>query len=88
MINCTRETLLGCVLNIDNTRRRGVIDVSKVRLDPELNPGLINYAPEDFFVNAIYTESNALMLGKMFGLPSIDEIDGIIQKDYPQLVAV
>ena len=87
-LNCTKETLLATLLNIDNTRRRGTIDCMQVKLNPATIPGLINIAPEDFCIDAIYTESNIFSLCKYFGLPTLSEIDAIIQEKHPELVGI
>lgn len=80
-------------MNIDNTRRAGkIINVKDVRLEPsdprvvEAGIELKNIDVNSWFLAAIYVKSNAMRLGKTFGLPSYDEVDEIIQKKYPELV--
>lgn len=91
--NITRETKLATVLNIDNTRRAGqIIDVKDVRLEPSdprvqsAGVELRNIDVNSWFLAAIYVKSNAMRLGKTFGLPSYDEVDDIIRQKYPELV--
>ena len=79
-------------MNIDNTRRAGkIIDVKDVRLDPddprvkEAGVELKNIDVNSWFLAAIYVKSNAMRLGKTFGLPSYDEVDEIIRQKYPEL---
>lgn len=87
--NITRETKLATMLHIDNTRRAGkVVDVEKVMLDPNEVPGLINYRVQDFCVNAIYVEANAMYVAKMFGLPSFDGVDQFIRENHPEMIPV
>lgn len=77
------------MLHIDNTRRAGkVVDVEKVILDPNEIPGLVNYRVQDFCVNAIYVEANAMYVGKMFGFPSFDGVDQFIRDNHPEMVSV
>lgn len=87
--NITRETKLATVLNIDNTRRAGKkVDIEQIKFDPKEVPGLRNYDVPSFFVNAIYTEANAISVGKYFGLPSFDGVDKFIHENHPEMVAV
>ena len=84
--NVTRETKLATVLNIDNTNRAGKdIPVEEVRLDPASVPGLKNIDVNSWFLAAIYVNSNALKIGKVFNLPTFDEIDDIISREYPEV---
>ena len=87
--NITRETKLATMLHIDNTRRAGkVVDVERIMLDPNEVPGLINYRVQDFCVNAIYVEANAMYVAKMFGLPSFDGVDQFIRENHPEMIPV
>ena len=86
MLNCSKETKLATVLSIDNTKRKGVIDVEKVMLDPTTVKGLKQHDVGDFFFDAVYTEANAIEVGKRFNLPGFDGIDSWIAKKHPELI--
>lgn len=93
MLNCSKETKLATILSIDNTKRRGVIDVEtvipdKTKMPPDAAAKLKIIPVEDFCIEAIYTESNAIVVGQMFGLPSLEEVDRIIEQQHPELVNV
>lgn len=84
--NITRETKIATVLNIDNTKRAGrIVDIEQVKLDPEQVPGLRNIDVEGFFSQAIYVDSNALSVGKLFNLPDLDGVDRFIDENYPEM---
>ena len=90
-MNVAKETKLATVLHIDNTKRRGKIpldtetDKAKVVLDPEKVPGLKNFNVNAFFADAIYTEANAIEVGKRFGLPDFEGVKAWMTKHYPAI---
>ena len=87
--NITRETKLYSVLAIDNTNRAGkIIPIDEVMtppLDEESMKKLKHFSVNEWFLDAIYVESNAMIVGKSFGLPSFDEVDQYIQREHPEL---
>jgi len=89
MLNCAKETKLTTVLTIDNTKRRGKIPIdteeakAKIVLPPSVCKGVKNYDVTEFFADAIYTEANAIEVGKRFNLPGFDEVDAFMAKNYP-----
>jgi hypothetical protein len=94
MLNCAKETKLYTVLHIDNTRRRGKILLKRpedekdpVILDQERCPGVKNFDVNSFFLDAIYTEANAMAVGARFNLPGFAEIDQYMAKVHPTLTA-
>ena len=90
-LNVTRQTKLATMLAIDNTKRAGkTIDPDQVLVDPsQVPPGktLKTIPVDEFCLAAIYSESNANLVGKMFGLPNYAEVDEFIRKRHPELTA-
>ena len=85
MLNCSKETKLYTVLLIDNSRRKGIIDVETIQLP---NAGRYKtFDVNDFFLDAIYTEANAMEVGKRFSLPGYQEIDEWMQRRHPDIRA-
>lgn len=74
------------VLLIDNSRRRGIIDVETIQLQ-NVGGKYKTYDVNDFFLDAIYTEANAMDVGKRFNLPGYQEIDEWMKKRHPEIIA-
>ncbi len=85
MLNVAKETKVATLLNIDNTRRRGVVDVDAIKLDPGKYPGLINYDVLDFMQDAIYVKSNVMAVAKKFNLPDFAGIDKWMEEHHTGL---
>ena len=94
MLNCAKESKLYTVLFIDNSPRRGLLRFTsdeempaKITM-PECasKPGYKTFDVNEFFEDAIYTEANAIEVGKRFSLPGFAEIDQWIKKKHPELV--
>ena len=84
MLNCSKETKLATLLLIDNSRRRGIINVETIQLPAETKNYQI-FDINDFMNDAIYTEANAMEVGKRFGLPMYNEIDEWIRRRHPEI---
>ncbi len=100
MENCSRETRLYYVLNIDDSGRVGPIDVDEVieplpsvEVDGKFAPEPIEAAAtspkvEQFFIRAIYSRENAVNVGHdYFNLPSYEEMSNLV-KDRLSLSAI
>lgn len=86
MLNCSKETKLFTVLLIDNSRRKGIIDVETIQLQ-NVGGKYKTYDVNDFFLDAIYTEANAMDVGKRFNLPGYQEVDEWMNKRHPEIIA-
>ena len=86
MLNCSKETKLFTVLLIDNSRRKGIIDVETIQLQ-NVGGKYKTYDVNDFFLDAIYTEANAMDVGKRFNLPGYQEVDEWMKKRHPEIIA-
>lgn len=95
MLNCAKETKIYTVLHIDNTKRRGIVKLKDqsvdeedpIILDKKRCPGVRNYDVTEFFVDAIYTEANAMSVAARFSLPGFSEIDLYMAKHYPSITS-
>jgi len=75
---------MATLLLIDNSRRRGIVNVETIQLPPETR----NYKTfdiNDFMNDAIYTEANSMEVGKRFGLPGFEGIDEWMKKRHPEI---
>lgn len=86
MLNCSKETKLFTILLIDNSRRKGIIDVETIQLQ-NVGGKYKTYDVNDFFLDAIYTEANAMDVGKRFNLPGYQEVDEWMKKRHPEIIA-
>ena len=92
LLNCSKETKLCTVLSIDNTKRRGTIKLREnedkedpVILDKARCPGYKHFDVTAFFTDAIYTEANAIEVGKRFSLPGFDGIVEYMKRKHPTI---
>ena len=86
MLNCSKETKIYTVLLIDNSRRKGIIDVETIQLQ-NAGPKYVTYDVNDFFLDAMYTEANSMEVGKRFGLPGFDGVDEWMNRRHPEVRA-
>ena len=86
MLNCAKETKIATVLLIDNSRRKGVINVDTIPIQ-QPGPSYQTFDVNAFFNDAMYTEANAMEVGKRFGLPTFEGVDEWMQRRHPEIQA-
>ena len=84
MLNCSKETKIYTVLLIDNSRRKGIVNVETIQL-PDTTGKYKTFDVNDFFLDAMYTEANAMEVGKRFGLPEFNDIDEWMSRRHPEI---
>ena len=83
-LNCSKETKLSTLVLIDNSNRRGLVDVESIPLPPD-TPNYKTFNVNDFMLDAIYTEANVMAVGERFNLPGFEGIDEWMKKRHPEV---